>query len=275
MQPEPLTNPPTVSAGRRGDRPIGSAAAGRSDDGAVPVEMIEAWTDQHPANVARLMTDGLYYGNAARGPSVFRPAIRWMRRQMCERVPSAVEHSPVWLTVTPSIERRRLCDWSCLPNRGPCSKIHLTPGKTWLRVSIPASRVLLSDFDLWDRFVLRYKYLPVDDDDELRWEHHARKATTIGLRESAFQLNPAWPPDLITQLVKSWDRIFDIKPNFPTQATVDLLRPSDIIDTMPSPHPNDVPVRLWSMPNSTYIRNRTVRMSALGESPRRPPNGIL
>ena len=256
MQPEPLTNPRTVSAGRRGHRPIGSETDGGSEP-AVAVEVIEAWTDQHPANVARLMTDGQYYGNAARGPSVFRPAIRWMRRQMRERVPSAVGHSPVWLTVTPSIERRRLCDWSCLSTGGPCSKMHLTPGKTWMRVSIPASRLLLSDFDLWDRYVLRYKYLPADEDYELRWEHHVRKITTIGPRESAFRLNPALPPDLVANFVKSWDRIFDIKPGRPTQATVDLLRPSDFIDTMPSPHPRDVSPRFWSLPNSTHVRSRS------------------
>ena len=76
MQPEPLTNSRTVSTRRRGDRAIGWEVDGRSDP-AVPVGMFEAWTDQHPANVARLMADGQYYGNAARGPSVFRPAIRW------------------------------------------------------------------------------------------------------------------------------------------------------------------------------------------------------
>ena len=263
MLPEPLTNPRTVSAHRRGDRPIGSEVVHDSDP-ALPVEMIEAWTDQHPSNVARLMNHGQCYGNAARGPSVFRPAIRWMRRQMRERIPGAVGHPPVWLTVTPSIERRRLCDWSCLATGGPCSKIHLTPGKTWLRVSIPTSRVLLSDFDLWDRFVLRYKYLPADDDDELRWERHVRKTTTIGPRESPFRLNPAWPPDLGADFVKSWERVFDIRPGFPTQATVDLLRSSDVIDTMQSPQQTDVPVRFWSMSNSTFIRASRTRATSSG-----------
>ena len=251
MQPEPLTNPRTASAGRR-DAPL----IGPKSVPSKRVEMVQAWTDQHPANVARLITDGERYGNASRGPSVFRPAIRWMRRQMRERVPGAVGHSPVWLTVTPSLERRRLCDWSCLATGGPYPKMHLTPGKTWMRLSIPPSRVLLSDFDLWDRFVLRYKYLPADDDDELRWERHARKTTTIGPRESPFRLNPAWPPDLVADFVKSWDRIFDVKPGRPTQATVDLLRQADVIDTMASPNPNDIPPRFWSISNSTYVRSQ-------------------
>ena len=98
MQPEPLANPRTVSARRRGDHPTGNEAVDSSDPG-VPVETIEAWTDQHPANVARLMTDGQYYGNAARGPSVLRPAIRWMRRQMRERIPGAVGHRTLRLAL--------------------------------------------------------------------------------------------------------------------------------------------------------------------------------
>ena len=250
MQPEPLTNPTTVSA---------------STDPATAepnvAKRIEAWTDQHPANIARLMAEGEYYGDARRGPSVFRPAIRWMRLQMRERIPGAVGHPPVWLTVTPSLERRQLCAWSCLTRAdGPCSKLHLTPGKTWVRASIPTSRVLLSDFDLWDRYVLHYKFIPADADDELRWERHARKKVAVSPRESPFLLNPAWPPELVTHFVKSWDRIFDITPGRPTQAAVDSLRPSDVIDTMPSPRQREVLVRFWSNPNSTYIHARSVRV---------------
>ena len=247
MQPEPLTNLKPVSA-PTAQSPIDPNPAGQ----------VQAWTDQHPANVARLIADGEYYGDARRGPSAFRPAIRWMRRQMRERVPGAVGHPPVWLTVMPSLERRQLCDWSCLAAAdGPCSKMHLTSGKTWLSVSLPPNRVLLSDFDLWDRYVLRYKYIAADPDDELGWERHVRKKAAIGRRESPFRLNPAWPPDLVADFVRSWDRIFDITAGRRTQAAIDALRPSDVIDTMPSPHPNDVPPRFWSISNSTYIRARS------------------
>jgi Domain of unknown function (DUF3841) len=87
--------------------------------------------------------------------------------------------------------------------------MHLTPGKAWLSVLLPTNRVLLSAFELWDRYVLRYKYIAADPDDELRWERHVRTTTTIGPRESPFRLNPAWPPDLVADFVKSWDRISD------------------------------------------------------------------
>ena len=86
-----------------------------------------------------------------------------------------------------------------------------------------------------------------------------RKTTTIGPRESPFRLNPACPPDLLAEFVKGWDRIFDIKPGRPTQITVDLLRASDVVDTMASPNPSDIPPRFWSISNSTYIRTRRSR----------------
>jgi hypothetical protein len=91
MQPEPLTNP----------QPVSDSTDPVTADPNV-AERIEAWTDQHPANVARPFADGQFYGDARRGPSAFRPAIRWMRRQMRERISGAVGHPPVWLTVTPS-----------------------------------------------------------------------------------------------------------------------------------------------------------------------------
>lgn len=119
--------------------------------------------------------------------------------------------------------------------------------------------------------MLRYKYLPADDDDELRWERHVRK-TTIGPRESPFRLNPAWPPDLVADFVKSWERIFDVKPGLPTQTTVDLMRPYDVVDTVSSPNPNDVPPRFWATSNSTYVRARSFSTPVHGERPHRGPS---
>lgn len=101
-------------------------------------------------------------------PAAMRPAFQWLRNEMRARVPGAEGRPLIWLNVNPKLRRRNVCDWTCSHRGHLCSKTHITPGKDWLELSIDRSRLLLSDFDLWNRYVIHYRYVPADEDDQER-----------------------------------------------------------------------------------------------------------
>ena len=153
-----------------------------ASDTAVPAR-VEAWTDQHPAVVDRLRSTGHYHADGRRVPKSLRPALWWLRNEMRSRVPGATGRPPIWLTVVPMVTRVDVCDWSCARYGNLCSKLHITPGKDWLQLSVPANRTLVSDFDLWNRFVVQYRYVPENDDDADSWDRRVRRVLKVGRAE--------------------------------------------------------------------------------------------
>lgn len=209
---------------------------------------VDAWTDQDPVVLDRLRDTGRWHADGRRVPHAMRPAFTWMRRQMRERVAGAKGRPLIWLNVAPTLGRHELCDWSCARGGDVCDKTHLTPGKALLRVRVPAERVLLSDFRLWDQYVVRYQYVPDDPDDAARWDRKVRR-TLGGERDGPTpQVSSAWPTKLIHGLVTSWERIFDVGPGRPTQGTIEHVDLSEVVDTVAAPRLDDVPTWLLAPP---------------------------
>ncbi|MHB8463380.1 MAG: DUF3841 domain-containing protein [Acidimicrobiales bacterium] len=215
---------------------------------------VDAWTDQHAVVLDRLRDTGWWHADGRRVPHVVRPAFRWMRRQMRERVAGATGRPLVWLNVAPPLGRDELCDWSCSRSGDVCDKTHLTPGKTLLRVMVPADRVLLSDFELWDQYVVRYQYVPTDSDDAARWDRRIRRALGVQRADPTPRVSSAWPDRLIHDLTTSWSRIFEVRPGRSTQGTVERVDQSEVVDALPPPLIKDLPPWLRTGSWSTYDR---------------------
>lgn len=78
-----------------------------------------------------LMADGVIYGDRKRVLSAWLSSYAWMRDQMSQRLAGFSGQYPVWA-------------WKSIP--------YLLEGDKWLVVEldVPDSRVLLSDFPMWD-----------------------------------------------------------------------------------------------------------------------------
>jgi hypothetical protein len=217
---------------------------------------VSGWTEQHPAVLDRLRRTGEFHADGRRVPKVVRPVFGWMRRQMTERLEDATGRPLIWLTVCPDLDRRAVCDWRCTRRAGVlCAKAHITPGKDWLRVSIPAGRLLQSDFTWWSDRVLTYGYVPLDDADDARWERRVRRE--LGIEASApipWGLGGA-SDETRRAAISSWDRIFDIDPSSgrSVQATIEHLLLADVVDALPAPANDDVPPE-YRRNVSTYLR---------------------
>lgn len=247
---------------------------------------LEVWTDQHPVV---LDETGRWHADGRRVPKAVRPAFLWMRRQMRERVAGATGRPVVWLNVAPALRRDELCDWSCTRKDDVCNKTHTTPGKALLRVRVPAERVLLSDYELWDRCVVHYQYIPADPDDAVRWDRAVRRTLGAPSDGPTPALSVAWPKQLIQDLASSWSRIFDVRPGRSTQSTIERLDLSEVVDAIPALASTISPVGFASLRGAltddpterarNYLDGRfrwpgTNRTNSLSSgSPRRPWNG--
>ena len=217
---------------------------------------IAGWTEQHPAVLERIDADGVYVADGRRVPVRVRMPFQWMRQQMRDRLPGTTGRVPIWLTTKPTLQRRRLCTWSCAgatAGRWPlCNLAHITPGKTWMRLSLPAERVLLSDFELWDRYVIRGRYVPEDADDEARWER--RVGRRLGLVHGAAipPVERSWPDGLIAELIGSWPRIFDVLDAASVQGAFERLDRPDVKDIVHGPEPGELHPVWRRSPTSPY-----------------------
>lgn len=199
---------------------------------------------------------GEFHADGRRVPKAVRPVFGWMRRQMAERVEHASGRPLIWLIASADLGRRGVCDWRCARRGGVlCAKTHISPGKVWVRVSIPSGRLLLSDFAWWADRVLSYGYVPLDEADDARWERRVRRE--LGLRSGApipWGLGGVSDETRLAAIA-SWTRIFDVDPTGgrTVQATVEQLFVDDVVDTLAGPAIDDVPAayrHLWS----TYVQ---------------------
>lgn len=203
----------------------------------------------------RLRDTGEFHADGRRVPKQVRAAFGWMRREMTDRAVGARGRPLIWLNVVPDLQRRDLCDWRYTrPSGRLCSKVHITPGKDWLRLSVPADRLLMSDFESWSRYVMAYQYVPVDDTDAARWERQLRRE--LGTPRNAPTPHPVNGASEATlrRVIASWDRIFDVDlgSGRTVQATVEQLFIDDVVDVIPAPDLNDVPAP-YRVNVSTYL----------------------
>lgn len=111
--------------------------------------------------------------------------------------------------------------------------------------------MLLSDFDLWSRVVVHYRYIPVSDDDQVAFERRIRRSLSLLRSEPIPPINSNWPVPLVRALVESWTLVFDVAPGRPTQGTVERVCLEDIVEALPAPELADVPFE-YHMHRSTY-----------------------
>lgn len=159
-----------------------------------------------------LERDGTWHAGGRRVPHHVRPVFKWMRGQMRQRVAGATGRSRTWLNVRPMLRSSDVCNWSCTARGEVCERMHMTPGKAWLHVRIPAERVLLSDYELWAAYVIRCRYLLSGPDDARHWDRVVRELTGASRDGPTPSLDSSWPQTLIDDLLRSWDRIFDVQP---------------------------------------------------------------
>jgi hypothetical protein len=201
--------------------------------------VINGWTEQHPSAVERLNAGHPYVADGRRVARSFRVQYKWLRQEMRERLPGYGGRTPIWMIAKPNHQRRRLCDWSCQTDLGYlCSRIHITPGKTWMRIRLPAERVLLSDFDRWDN-VIRGEYVAENEEDACDWDEHVRRTFQIGEYDFIPGLETGWPTPLLKDIVRSWTRVFDTSRATTIQGAFEHLTLADVTDLVEGPDPDD------------------------------------
>jgi Domain of unknown function (DUF3841) len=150
---------------------------------------LRLWSIQGPEVWELLRTRGAYAAQAHHISPAWRHAYRWMRTQMLRRLgdATAVGQMPVWAWRCWRGQERLRPDLRCGG--------HLPAGAhgVLLTLQMTASRVLLSDFELW-HYVLNGWYLPAGRSDERRFERSAA-------------LLPAAARN--RQIEASWQRIFE------------------------------------------------------------------
>jgi Domain of unknown function (DUF3841) len=122
-------------------------------------------------------------------------AYDWMHTQMRWRIPDFTGRWPVWA-------------WTERPNlrsehRPPSGNIVVL-----LELEVPDHKVLLSDFHDW-HCVLNRGYHPSDEEEE---------------DETFYDDGGGYDQKNALEVVKSWDRVFDLKPGDRLQACVDDVR---------------------------------------------------
>ncbi len=125
------------------------------------------WTIQNAVAWDELERNGLLRANPDCAERDFLPAYEWMAERLAELVPPPPGCVlPLWAWFRWQGERRRRPD---LRAAG-----HLPPGERGVRIafSIPASDVLLSDFDAWHAVLNRHPYIPDDEDHEAVMKHY-------------------------------------------------------------------------------------------------------
>jgi hypothetical protein len=145
---------------------------------------MRAWTIQTMDVLAQLQSGRTWRAHEAHVQSSWRPAYRWMcrqmRRQLAER--AARGQMPVWLW----------CQWRGADRARPDLRAtgHLPPGTRAVRLELELerARVLQSDFELW-HYVLNGWYLPASLQDERDFE-----AAPVARR-----------------IEPSWRRVFDLQ----------------------------------------------------------------
>ena len=158
------------------------------------------WTIQDMAAWERLQQRGLLRGDGRRVPVYYRHAYRWMAEQMRLRLPPPHARFPLW-------------GWwrwrgikQCKPDLRASG--HLVKGVPGVRIEfeLPEDRVVLSDFEAW-HCVLNCCFLSLREQEE--------EIFTKELERTGMQQRWPYPEPVRSQVVSSWQRIFDLEAGDP------------------------------------------------------------
>ncbi len=161
------------------------------------LRLVKLWSIQAEPAIDALSRRGYLRGDGRRVDGFMRPAYRWMGAQLARRVapPSGHNGYPVWAW--------RQFDGVARP-RPDLRTGGLLPSGTrgvLVTLELPASDVLLSDFQKWHA-VLNRSYLPRTMADARRFENDLARA----------EIADGWPyPEPFhSRVVASWQRIFEL-----------------------------------------------------------------
>jgi hypothetical protein len=151
-------------------------------------ELLRVWTVQRRGWWESLERRRVLYGDGRRVSRGFRPAYRWLMRQMRARIPGYRGGFPVWVWHSPKPDLRRAG--------------HLRPDERGVRVELelPRTSVLLLDFETW-HCVLNRWHVSLSWRDSRAWD---RRVEAL----------PQWwslPPRMEAELEASWERVFDLE----------------------------------------------------------------
>jgi len=154
------------------------------------------WTIQDMTAWERLQRYGVLRADGRRAPAYFRDAYRWMSEQMRLRLPPNPARYPLWAWYRWEGTAR------CSPDLRAVG--HLDKGASGVRIEfeIPDRMVLLSDFDGWHCVLSRC----LNSANEQEFD-----AFDAELEREAAGARWPFPEPFHSQVVSSWERIFDLE----------------------------------------------------------------
>ncbi len=165
------------------------------------------WTIQSISSYERMLQTGMLTANDQQHFSDhnFLNAYAWMSKKMIESniypLSNGIEY-PVWAWYQWEGKKKRLD-----MRKGGYAK----RGDKIVQLTVDADmkNVLLSDFDLF-HYVLNYMYLPLDEEDDMKFEKEYTSAGYSWGDLSDTQIESEVMLSLRDKIIKSWDRIFDL-----------------------------------------------------------------
>lgn len=137
----------------------------------------------------------------------------WFVRSAARRVPQP-EHKgyPIWCSISEDYMLRGVA------------------GNVLLKLAVDRNRIVYFDSARWD-MVLNHMYIPENEEDQKKFNEILKNR---GIRNSFSLMDEhhrKFYPDLADQVVRSWERIFEIKEwnIFYVQANIWEIRPEDIV----------------------------------------------
>ncbi|MGH3276598.1 MAG: hypothetical protein ACRDNZ_20005, partial [Streptosporangiaceae bacterium] len=179
-------------------------------------------------------TAGRVRGDPALAHPVWGVSYEWMTARLAEKHRPSAGRGLIWGLVTNSVAHGA-CDSSCGGGLPTCGLFHPYPGHASMLIQVPEKRVLVSDWDGWDKLVFG-GYVPVDATDSAAFG----KALTDRFGRD---IPPprAWPADLVEKARASWSRCLRVgldgfsRPVVGAQFVFSELRATDVIDVVAGP----------------------------------------
>ena len=94
-------------------------------------------------------------------------------------------------------------------------------GTVTLRLRVPSKEVLLCNYDAWG-YTVNYFYVPLDEADKARHKEELTKNGLVSDDELFLTSKGNFYPLLKREVVKSWERIFTLKPTDLNACLVDV-----------------------------------------------------
>jgi hypothetical protein len=230
--------PPTAGhaddGGRGPERAARVIDTPRARDRVVSPAYVCGITHQRIEVAQAVSAAGRVRGDPTLAHPVWGMSYEWMTARLAEKHSPSAGRALIWGLVTNSVAHGA-CDSSCGGGLPTCGLFHPYPGHASMLIQVPEKRVLVSDWDGWDKLVFG-GYVPVD----------ATDSAAFG-KALADRFGPdippprAWPADLVEKARASWSRCLRVdldgfsRPAAGAQFVFSELRATDVIDVVAGP----------------------------------------